>query len=512
MHTQSKPVSTHQPCPSCNSSDAYAVYDDGHGYCFSCDTRTPGKHDRNDDDANSYTYQYLQWRGITPDTFRFYKAQTKVSSDGKPVSIGYRYPNDSFKIRDLTRKHFYTKGIVEPGLFGRNLFDPGSYKSVTITEGEADALAIWQVTRFPAVSVRSSSSGASDCTRDHSWLSSFERIYLALDSDGPGRMATADIAKLFSRDKLYHVRFNRHKDALGYLETGEESELLSIWSNAKLYLPEHTISSLADFSSVLDKTVEPGIPYPFKSLQEMTYGIRRGESVLVTAPEGVGKTEFLHTLEYNILRHTKDKLGAIFLEETTRRHIESLAGIHLMAPVHLQQEYNPTVVKDAFREVVGEDDRLFLDTRFGSTDVRELANYIRFLVHGCGCSVIMLDHVSMAASGIAGTSDERKELDWFFTEMEMMVKELNFAFIVVSHVNDYGQTRGSRWGSKVADIRLDLSRDISSNILRIDVAKNRFGGKAGYAGSYAFDPHTRRYNEVAANDNDQGQSEVQEAA
>ena len=30
----------HQPCPNCPSSDAYWVYEDGHGYCFSCHTPT----------------------------------------------------------------------------------------------------------------------------------------------------------------------------------------------------------------------------------------------------------------------------------------------------------------------------------------------------------------------------------------------------------------------------------------------------------------------------------------
>ena len=29
----------HEPCPDCGSSDALALYTDGHQYCFSCQTR-----------------------------------------------------------------------------------------------------------------------------------------------------------------------------------------------------------------------------------------------------------------------------------------------------------------------------------------------------------------------------------------------------------------------------------------------------------------------------------------
>ena len=32
----------HTPCGNCGSSDANSVYDDGHSYCFSCNTTTRG--------------------------------------------------------------------------------------------------------------------------------------------------------------------------------------------------------------------------------------------------------------------------------------------------------------------------------------------------------------------------------------------------------------------------------------------------------------------------------------
>ena len=32
----------HEPCPECTSSDAFAVYSDGGGYCFSCGYHSKG--------------------------------------------------------------------------------------------------------------------------------------------------------------------------------------------------------------------------------------------------------------------------------------------------------------------------------------------------------------------------------------------------------------------------------------------------------------------------------------
>ena len=37
----SKLISSGNPCDKCGSSDARALYDDGHEYCFSCNTHFP---------------------------------------------------------------------------------------------------------------------------------------------------------------------------------------------------------------------------------------------------------------------------------------------------------------------------------------------------------------------------------------------------------------------------------------------------------------------------------------
>jgi len=520
----SKIVDQHIPCDDCGSSDAKCTYEDGHSYCFSCLTYTPPPKKEFYTLDEQYTFEYLPWRGINQETFRHYEAKTKIDASGKPVSIGFPYPNSSYKIRQLDKKAFHTQGdIAKAGLFGRNKFTAGVHKYVTITEGELDALSLYQVLKSPCVSVRSSVTAQHDCAVDRSWLNSFERIYLAFDSDEQGRSAADSVAKLFDYSKVYCVRFpgGARKDANDYLRNGERDELVALWWNAKKYLPESIVSSFTDFDKIIREVPKQGVPYPFPTLNYMTYGIRTGESVLITAQEGVGKTEVMHAIEHQLLTETDDPIGAIFLEEPKRRHLQAIAGIHLQRPAHLPDSgVSDEDTFQAVQDVVRVDERLHIYSHFGSDDPEVILDTIRFLVSARGCRYILLDHITMVVSGLGG-KDERTSLDYLSTRLEMMVKELDFALVIVSHVNDDGLTRGSRNISKIADIRIDLYRDITSvdpiirRITRLVVSKNRFCGRTGPAGELLFDPATYTLTEdlghgllqVANNDNHQGNTQ-----
>ena len=507
----SKIVDRHIQCPSCPSSDAYCTYEDGHGYCFSCQTYFPPPHKETLLTDEAFTYEYLPWRGVSKETMAFFDCKTKIDSSGRPVEIGYKYPNGSYKIRTLAEKNFRTinngSGETVVGLFGQDKFEAGTYKYLTITEGELDALSLYQVLKAPVVSVRSSSSAARDVSLVRSWANAFERVYLCFDNDTPGREATQQVAKLFDFNKVYEVKLQRRKDANEYLQAGEAEELRNIWWTSKRYLPANIISSFEEFKRILTETPKEGVTYPFPTLSKMTYGLRTSESVLITAQEGVGKTELMHTLEHHLLEKTNDNVGAIFMEEPNRRHLQSLAGIQLHSPVHLPDSgRSDAELLSALQKVIGKDERLFIYSHFGSDDPDVLLDTIRFLVSACGCKYILLDHITMAVTGLAGERDERRALDYISTRLEMMVVELDFCLIVVSHVNDDGLTRGSRNIAKVANTRIDLKRNLMSNdpveqnTTDLFLTKNRFGMKTGHAGRIYFDQDLSHYRELG-NDN-----------
>jgi twinkle protein len=518
MHT-SQLIKSKLPCPdpSCGSSDAYAEYDDGHGYCFSCQKNflTNGSSETTlslsntiakEELKDSYTYQYLSWRKIDKESFRAYGSKFKIDSEGKPISIIFPYSSTSAKERKIDIKDFKWSGEAnKASLFGIDKFSSGQAKAITITEGELDALSAYQMlgSKYPVVSVRSSSSARSDCEKAFDYLNAFEKIYLCFDNDEPGQRAVKEVSQLFDASKIYHVKLTKFKDANEYLVNGEEKEFTNIWWSSRPYLPRGLIADYQSIEEALRK--EDGIAqatYPFSTLQEMTYGIRSKEIVLLLAQEKVGKTEVMRAIEYHLLKTTDDNIGIIHLEEEEKRSVQGLIGYELGVPCHLPDA--GVSVEDqleAYRRLTKRDGRVHYYSHFGSDSPETVLQIIRYLVSVCHCKYIFLDHITMLVTGYEG-DDERKKLDFLSTRLAMMTRELDFTLFMVSHVNDDGKTRGSRNISKIADLIIALDRNLEAdsyderNKTRMTVRGNRYAGISGPAGCLVFDPKTFKLSEL----------------
>jgi replicative DNA helicase len=100
--------------------------------------------------------------------------------------------------------------------------------------------------------------------------------------------------------------------------------------------------------------------------------------------------------------------------------------------------------------------------------------------------------------------NERKQLDFLSTKLEHLVEELNFALVMVTHINNSEEraTRGSKNISKCAHLVLDLRRDITHenvdirNTTELVIVKNRFSGITGSVGKIYFDPLTFKLSET----------------
>lgn len=451
------------------------------------------------------SYQYLEHRGISRHTMEHYKVLTKVLADGTPDEVGLPYGTYT-TLRGYSDRSFRTVGDgANVLLFGQDCFNSGSSRAITVTEGAFDAMSVYEALgrRYPAVSVRSASSARGDCEKAYHYLNSFEAIYLCFDNDRAGMDAARDVAALFDVNKVYHVKIDKYKDANELLQADGEEALKRIWYNAKRYEPKGIISTYEAIEGILKGEDKQAIAsYPFPTLESMAYGIRTGELVLFTALEKVGKTEALRAIEYHLLKTTDHNVGVIHLEEKERRSVQGLIGYELGVPAHLPD--NGTSADEqimAYKSLTKRDGRVHFYTHFGSDDPRNILDAIRYMVKVAHCKFVFLDHITMLVTGFE-EDDERKRLDYISTRLAMLTRELDFCMFLVSHVNDQGQTRGSRNIGKVADLLIHLDRDIESadiksrNTTRLTCRGNRFASITGPAGLLHFDPKTFRISEV----------------
>lgn len=454
-----------------------------------------------------YTYEYVPWRGIEKWVMEFYDTKTAVDPSGRPVELGFVHDPDGVKVRGFENKTFRAEGnIAGPGLYGANKFPAGCQKSITIVEGEPDVHAFTQIfgKNYPVVSPKNGASSAKrDCIARRDYLNSFERIYLCLDNDEPGQRASKEIAQLFDFNKVYHVKLSGAKDALEFLETGRADKFKNIWFNSKRYVPESVKSTFDEFDEAIDTAKnDPGVPWPFEKLNNLTGGIKPGRSYLVSGLEGIGKTEFFHRVEAELLQKTEENIAIIHIEEPLDENLKRKAGFVLKQPVHFDDAVaSPAEIKAAYRSLFKRSDRVHFYNHFGSDDPDTILDVIRFLVASAGCRYVFLDNLTFIVTGRTG-DDERKELDYLSSKLEMMVKELRFSLIMISHENDFEQTRGSRNISKVTDVWINLKRNIKHenpvlrNVIYMTLFKGRGCRGTGPAGALMLNPETHILEEL----------------
>jgi len=471
------------------------------------------------EEFSDVVYKTIIERGISSDTAKAYKCY----KDGEDFHFGYTDDKGNVvaaKHRDSQKKFSISGDWKQAQLYGQHLFGRGG-KYVTVVEGEFDAMAAYQMlgSKWPVVSIRNGAASAvKDIQKQYEWLDSFDSIVICFDADEPGQRAAQQVAELFgSKAQLFKHR-EGFKDASDYLQSRQMKEFSDQWWSAEVHVPDGIIVG----SSLYDEVMKPLSPsdceYPFAGVNRLTYGIRKGELVTITAGSGLGKSQFVREIVWHILNKTEDNLGLMFLEESVRKTALSLMSLAANTPLHLpDNSATEQEKKDAFERTLATD-RIYLFDHFGSTSVDNIINRVRYLARGLGCGYIFLDHISIVVSAQA-SGDERKAIDEIMTKLRMLVQETGIALIVVSHLKrpeskgheegaatSLAQLRGSGSIAQLSDMVLGLERNgqaddlTERNTTRVRVLKNRFSGTTGPACSLLYNHNTGRMTEVKDED------------
>jgi len=517
-------------CPKCGSSRSLAVNTEtGWGFCHrnGCKTKPDSTFDFNTNDAHmadlipqdSINYGDLTSRGISIETCRRYR-YGGATYNGQSVQVAqFADPAGVVRAQKLRlpgKKFVWLNGEEADGvkgLFGRTLFDDGQRKNSTlrsrlvITEGELDTLACAEALgTWPVVSVPDGASSAVRWVKkDLEWIETFDEVVLALDGDKAGREATAAVTSLISPGKARIVNWPAGvKDACDMLTEHGAPALKKLLWDAAAYAPEWVVDGSNILDEIFDGGLEQGFPWPWSGIDHAFQGIRPKQMTLIAAGTSSGKSLFCRHIALHCAEQGR-KVGYIALEESPRQSALGVYGIALKQHLQLEDE----LPEDAIRELharIG--DKLVFTKHWGSvSDDDSLVKKLRYCIKALDCGVLVLDHVSMAVSGMDASADERRTLDKLMTDLRGLVEETGVHLFIVSHLrrakdgsHEEGKNvstadlRGSHSLGQIPDNIVALERNQQAddpnerNKTRVRVLKNRDLGRLGVCMGLAFNP------------------------
>ena len=516
-HEDSIPVQSHQPCPSCPSSDAYSIYSDGHGFCFSCGYHSPS--DGSNQTPSSKGVGFIEYGGdfaaiksrrITEETCR--KFNVRVEATGRAIRFPYTSSSNkviAYKERTKEKEHYWKGKNTDTRLFGQNLFGGG--KTLVITEGELDSLSVWEARpKWPVMSICNGAKGAyKNLSAQLPHLLKFEEIILMFDTDVAGKEAAEECASLFPADQIFIADLGQYKDASEALQANDaEAIRQAIW-NKKSYSPKAIIDGRSLFDLVNKPLHGKDADWPFPSLNEVTGGLRLGELVVWTAGSGAGKSTAIGET-CQALVDQNFTCCYIALEESVQRQALRLMTVKANKPLHLNNEIPDDELRKAFDASVGSG-KVYLRSGFGSVDPDHLLNDIRFVVKNHNAQFVIIDHLSILLSGNEN-DNERIMIDKVMTRLRSFVEEVGCGMILISHLRRAQSDKGFEDGAAIslsalrgsssigclADICIGLQRNISAgdNMSELVVIKNRFNGSCGPAGILNYSKETGRLTEI----------------
>ena len=531
-------MSNRLACPECQeagndtSGNGIKIYEDGHGYCFKCNTRYQPSQlngesvrptERSEltlEQVNTYPTGGDPSRLVSSEVEKLYGIRHSCDvSTGKPDTVYYPTHIDGeivgYKVRGLPKTFKKSVGKIGKTLFGNHL-KGGDY--LVLTEGEEDAMAAKEILSKPpaakadCMSLPNGASFNDDLKRELVDVASvYKRVYLCLDNDTAGNKVKSEMSDFLSTitdTRIIELDPLLGKDPSDYLVEGHESSFRLAIKSAKQHEPEGIVNGRDINLDDLLTPVPEGYVIPFEGIQEKLHGIRKGEIVTVCAGSGIGKSTLVREIAKALIEQGLS-VANVALEDQMNVAAQALIALDMNIPLSTFRFHPPpkVEVQPHYDKMVGNGNTFFYKHFAGITS-QSLMNKLYYYARSKSVDFIVLDHLSLVISA-SESQNERKDIDMLMTQLARMVVETGVGLIQIVHLKRTGGDKSFAKGGEVelTDLRgsaaleqlswtvLGLERDQqgdSRDFSRARVLKNRTFGFTGLADQLKYDGSTGR--------------------
>lgn len=457
----------------CNSGDGLQVFEENGkytGFCFACGTYVPNPYGDKpkgykpnvvikspediQQEIREITEDFLCYdlpeRRLKKEYLQYFGVRIGVSEvDGvSPVAHYYPYTKDGnvvgYKVRIIDGKRFYAIGSQkEVDLFGWDKAVNTGAKKLFITEGELDAVALFQIMKEhnkgnayealnPAVVSLPHGSGGAD--KDLSKAlpeirKRFKEIVLVFDQDAAGKEAVEKVVKIIPDAIVAELPA---KDANECLIQGRAKAAYNA-AQFNASKPKNTrLVSGNDLHASAKKPPEYGVSWPWKHITEATRGIRLGETIYIGAGQKQGKSEVVNTLAAHFIREFGWKVFLVKPEESNNKTYKLVAGKLAGKFFHDPTKEFDEKAYDAAGEIL--QDHLVLLNIYQHVGWETLKADITAAAVD-GCKAIIIDPITNLTNGMDAATANVK-LQEIAQELSAMALDLNVVIFIFCHLRN----------------------------------------------------------------------------
>jgi len=451
------------------------------------------------------------------------------------------------KIRGLDNKamqRIVPAGGVR-GLFGWNTI-PDDCDTVVLTEGEFDAMSVFQATKRPTLSVPNGANSFSPELLPA--LKRFKRIILWYDDDKPGAEGCEAAAHKLGLARCAIVRTTQHvlerahtahprlladgkapKDANDLLRLGYD---LNVIIDSAQPIRHEEVLSFDDLRAAvrheLSGAADAGyLSRALPTLSKILGPHRLGELTIVTGPTGSGKTTFLSQLSLDYCLQGVPTLWGSFEIKNTRlvammiKQLAYCGGLNWRGTPAPDDQYAGALKniqtidftkEDEFNKYADELDSLdlYFLRFFGSTSVDKVIDALEHAVQQHDVKLIVLDNLQFMISGHGGSGPGGQHMNKFEAQERALDQFRAFAtkhqvhIVLVMHPRKEAEglpltiesISGTAKASQEADNIIILQKDKDGS-KTLEVKKNRFSGDLG-AVSLGFNRAAKTFRDLLA--------------
>lgn len=289
--------------------------------------------------------EYLKGRGISHETavkaelfwektgnlcFPFFEAEP----DSKG---GYLKKLVNIKHRGLSTKTMRQEKDAKQIFYGHYEVVKGNFAELVIVEGEFDRLSFnelgyWNVVSVPAGAPNKEvedldSPKFAFLNHAKDLISKMNRVIIAVDNDGPGKILKNELVKRIGKEKCWIVQWpDGQKDANDVLVNLGSDVFLEVFNEAQP-CPVKGLFRVDQFQddmlNYFNMDVKGGESTGYENLDNY-YTIEPGETTIVTGIPNSGKSEVLDAMTVNLAKHSNWRFAIFSPENTKEQHVGKL--------------------------------------------------------------------------------------------------------------------------------------------------------------------------------------------